>query len=323
MEFITIDVETANPDLSSICQIGIALFKNGSIVDEWKSYVNPEDYFNVLNTAIHGIDESTVQNSPKLPEIADRICEYLAEHVTVSHTYFDRAAIHQAFNKYEIIPPNCRWLDSAGVARRTWEEFSRNGYGLYNLCSYLGYEFKHHDALEDAKAAGYILISAIERTGIDVESWLKRVKQPINLSSQSVPPTQPEPVAEQPAAAAERPRRERKGKPAALSTPLQELKQIAQANPDGPLYGEVLVFTGALDILRREAADMAAKIGCQVESGVNKNTTLLVVGDQDVRRLAGHEKSLKHRKAEKLISEGQSIRILRETDFKELANLSY
>ena len=116
-----------------------------------------------------------------------------------------------------------------------------------------------------------------------VNSWLKRVEKPIDLSSTII---------------------ER------------------DANPEGPLYGEVLVFTGALDMPRREAADMAAKIGCQVASGVTKNTTMLVVGDQDIKRLAGHEKSSKQRKAEKLIYKGQSIRILRESDFKELANLA-
>jgi DNA polymerase-3 subunit epsilon len=34
--------------------------------------------------------------------------------------------------------------------------------------------------------------------------------------------------------------------------------------------------------------------------------------------LAGHDKSSKHRKAETLIANGHSIRILRETDFKQL-----
>ena len=83
-----------------------------------------------------------------------------------------------------------------------------------------------------------------------------------------------------------------------------------------------MVFTGALDMPRHEAADMAAKIGCRVSSGVTKDTTILVVGDQDIERLSGHEKSAKHRKAENLISKGQSIRIIRETDFKELVNLA-
>lgn len=51
-----------------------------------------------------------------------------------------------------------------------------------------------------------------------------------------------------------------------------------------------------------------------------KKTTILVVGDQDVTKLAGKEKSSKHQKAERLITKGQQIRILRESDFKELVN---
>jgi DNA polymerase-3 subunit epsilon len=43
------------------------------------------------------------------------------------------------------------------VARRAWEEFAWSGYGLGNVCDFLGYDFIPHDALEDAKAAAYIL----------------------------------------------------------------------------------------------------------------------------------------------------------------------
>jgi DNA polymerase-3 subunit epsilon len=54
---------------------------------------------------------------------------------------------------------------------------------------------------------------------------------------------------------------------------------------------------------------------------VNKKTTLLVVGDQDISRLAGHDKSSKHRKAGDLIGEGQNIRILGESDFLRLLDV--
>ncbi len=49
---------------------------------------------------------------------------------------------------------------------------------------------------------------------------------------------------------------------------------------------------------------------------VTKHTTLLVVGDQDLRKLNGQEKISKHRKAEQLIAKGQALRILGESDFK-------
>ena len=68
---------------------------------------------------------------------------------------------------------------------------------------------------------------------------------------------------------------------------------------------------------------MAASAGCDVESGVTQKITLLVVGDQDLRKLAGHQKSSKHRKAEKLIVAGQQIRILGERDFCELVKANW
>ena len=84
-----------------------------------------------------------------------------------------------------------------------------------------------------------------------------------------------------------------------------------------------MVFTGALEIPRREAADLAASIGCSVASGVNKKTTILVIGDQDISKLAGKDKSSKHLKAEQIISKGQKIRIIKESDFKLLVKHIY
>jgi DNA polymerase-3 subunit epsilon len=46
------------------------------------------------------------------------------------------------------------------------------------------------------------------------------------------------------------------------------------------------------------------------------------VGDQDIRVLAGQEKSSKQRKAEELRAKGQGIRILGESDFRVLLSLS-
>jgi len=41
---------------------------------------------------------------------------------------------------------------------------------------------------------------------------------------------------------------------------------------------------------------MAANLGCSVNIGVSKKISLLVVGDQGVTKLAGHQRSSKHRK---------------------------
>jgi DNA polymerase III subunit epsilon len=288
IDFVALDVETANADMASICQIGIARFQNGTVADEWKTYVDPQDYFDAINVSIHGIDESVVEGAPTFGALTNTIQDALRDTVVVTHTAFDKVALHQAGTKCQALPLTCTWLDSACVARRTWKEFSKSGYGLLNVCEAIGYKYRPHDALEDAKAAGQIMLAAMAQSGVDLNGWLTRVRQPIDPSHERIA-------------------RER----------------IARnGNPKGELYGEVLVFTGALTIPRHEAADCAAQMGCEVDECVTKRTTILVVGDQDVQRLAGHKKSRKHRRAEELISKGQAIRILRETDFHELVILS-
>jgi len=282
MEFVAIDVETANADMASICQIGLAKFKDGQLIEEWSSLIDPEDYFDFININIHGITEEDVVGAPTFSEVVGELSNHLTGTVCVSHTHFDRVSVGRALEKYSLNPIDTIWLDSARVARRTWEECAWRGYGLSNLCNIIGYKFKHHDALEDAKAAGQVLIAAIEKTGLDIDSWLKRVRQPISGSAIN-----------------------------------------RDGNPEGELYGEVMVFTGTLEIPRREAAALSASIGCTVASGVTKKTTLLVVGDQDVTKLAGKAKSSKHLKAEQLIAKGQEIRIIKESDFKELVNQAH
>lgn len=274
MRFVALDVETANPDMSSICQIGIVHFEDGTPVETWSSLIDPKDYFDGMNVSIHGIEEEDVRGAPDFKQVSTEINRRVEGQVVAIHTAFDRSAITQAASRHGAAPPVCSWLNTASVARRAWPEVAQRGYGLAPLAVKLGIEFEHHDAAEDARAAGMILVRAMTEMGLDLAGWMDRVKRPIHGDS----------VAH-------------------------------DGNPEGPLYGEVVVFTGALIIPRHEAADLAARAGCETADGVTKHTTLLVVGDQDIRLLNGHEKSNKHRKAEEMIAKGKLIRILTETDF--------
>ncbi len=283
MNFVVIDVETANPDFASICQVGIAAFRDGTLYDTWESLVDPEDYFDDMNVAVHGIDERAVLGAPKWQKVHELLAPWLQGQVVASHTPFDRVALSRTCEKNGLLPYNCIWLDTARVVRRAWPAFAQKGYGLANVTKHLNIQFQHHDAKEDARAAGEVLLRAIAESGLTVEQWLDRTTKPINPLS---------------------------------TAPISRL-----GNPDGPLFGEQLVFTGALSMPRREAADLAAIAGCEVDSGVTKHTSVLVVGDQDIVKLSGHEKSKKHRKAEELMARGQVIRIIGESDFRRLLAL--
>ena len=289
LNFHAIDVETANADRSTICQIGIVHVRDGQIRNRWASLVDPEDWFDAWNIDIHGISAETVEGAPTLPALDSELRARLGASVVVSHTNFDRVAIERAMEKYSLGQPQTTWLDSAKVVRRAWpDRYSRRGYGLASVAKDLGITFRHHDALEDATATAEIVIRASEETRFDISGWLERTARPIN------------------------PKRRSDG----------SAIQIGDANPDGLLFGETVVFTGSLGIIRQRATDLATQAGCEVRVSVTKRTTILVVGLQDKERLNGYIKSSKHRKAESLVSKGAAIQILSEADFHAMLSVT-
>jgi len=291
MDFAVIDVETANPDLSSICQVGIVSFDGYQVSDEWVSLVNPEDYFSQFNISIHGINEYDVQDAPTWRGIFPEIDSRLQNRIVVSHTHFDRIALDRACSRSGIYQREYTWLDSARVARNAWPEFSKSGYGLSNLAAHFGINYQAHDALQDARCAGMIFLYAVIETEITPDEWLEKVMKPIDTTRQT--------------------HVQWKSYPAHVKR---------DGNPDGDLFGEVLVFTGTLSIPRIEAANIASAAGCRVDDTVTKHTTILVVGDLDLRNFAYHEKSTKQLKAEQLIAKGQPLRIISESDFMRIVS---
>jgi DNA polymerase III subunit epsilon len=164
-DFVALDFETASADFASICQIGIVKFRDGAVVETLNTLVNPEDWFDGFNVGIHGIHAEDVVNALIFPEIYVRLRVLLEGEVVVTHTHFDRTALRQVFEKYSLESFSTEWLDSAKVARRAWpERFATTGYGLANVARFLGIAFKHHDALEDARSAGEVVLSAMRAT---------------------------------------------------------------------------------------------------------------------------------------------------------------
>jgi DNA polymerase III subunit epsilon len=280
VEFVSIDVETANADLASICSIGMVHFRDGQIIRNLSTLINPQDHFDVVNIGIHGIRPEDIASAPTIKEFFPLLSSSLSSSIVVHHTHFDRTALHKVSAKYHFPELSCRWLDSSSIARRAWPDCAQRGYGLADLAKRLNIVFRHHDAMEDARAAGEIVCRAIAVTGIDIDKWLTLLAQ---------------------------------------HSATQFGSRVARTGtPNGPLAGAVIAFTGKLTIERDRAARLAAMAGCEVVDSVSKKTNILIVGDQDIRVLNGHDKSSKQRRAEKLISEGAELRILSESDFQLL-----
>lgn len=175
MKFYSLDVETANPDQSTICQIGVGVFEDEQLVDTWKSYIDPQDYFHSRFIDIHGITPQMVKRKPTFPRVYPILRQMFENNIVVHHSPFDRIAFRKVFERYGLEPFEVQWLDSVQVARKTWVGLD-GGYNLANLAYYLDIEFQHHDALEDSITCGKIVVEASKKTSIDIAIWRNILK---------------------------------------------------------------------------------------------------------------------------------------------------
>lgn len=171
--FVALDVETANGNVASICQIGIACVGFDGDMSVHSALVNPKQAFAPFNVQLHGIDEDAVQDALDFPQAFGEIAPLLGQHLIFQHSGFDRRAIYRSCEAHGIGEPEWRWADSVQVARRAWPEFKGNGgHGLAHLKRALDLEFTHHDAGEDAKAAAMVVLAAEQKTGSDLEDLI-------------------------------------------------------------------------------------------------------------------------------------------------------
>ena len=170
LSFNAVDVETANWDPSSICQIGIVQVREGQIRKEWQTLINPECAFDPFNVDIHGIDEDKVLESPTFVEAYNDLCAHLDVNLpAVSHMLFDRRAIQGAIEMHSLDALSLEWINSATVVRRAWpDKYARRGYSLGNLAKDFGIKFDHHDALEDARTCAKIVLLACKEKNVDL-----------------------------------------------------------------------------------------------------------------------------------------------------------
>ena len=294
MHFFAIDVETANPNRRSICQIGLAEFKDGEVVDELDLLVNPEEEFGPQQIKVHGIRPENVLDSPAFNSALEIFSHRIDKAFLVCHSSFDRIAVRKAAEKYGVSFPQTFWLDTLRIARRMWPDLP--SFRLSDLAEKFGMNFKHHHAIEDAKVCGRILIKAIHESGLDLTKWHEERER----ANQTC--------------AADRSSRAAKNRkyPEAVTR---------KGAVDGLYAGQAIVFTGALNNLgmtRGEAADLASMVGFDVKAQVSKKVKYVVVGEHDLRQLAGHSKSSKMRKAIELQNKGHDIDLIGEIDFMAL-----
>ncbi len=167
LDFVALDVETANPFRGSICQIGVAVVRQGQVVSRRETLVRPprpHDWFDPDHTAVHGIGAWDLRDAPRFEDYWPYFRRGLeGRHVVAHNASFDTGALRDATAFCGFEWPILDYACSLVIARQLLDLPS---YTLDVVADALGVELqRHHDALCDAVACAQITLALARRTG--------------------------------------------------------------------------------------------------------------------------------------------------------------
>ena len=159
-DFIAIDFETANGYRSSVCSVGIVIVRNGEIVNSFYSLIRPEpNYYNRINTSIHGLSHRDTCNASSFPEVWAQIEPLIGDLPFVAHNSpFDQSCLKAVFKHYGMHYPDYTFYCTCNAARQKLKGLVPN-HRLHTVALHYGYNLSnHHNALADAEACAHIAI---------------------------------------------------------------------------------------------------------------------------------------------------------------------
>ncbi len=182
-------------------------------------------------------------------------------------------------------------------------------YQLPTLCETLGIPFEHHhDAKADAVACAEVFLECLRRSG--VSSFVELMEKYRFTFGQFYDPGFFRPLRSVAAVSAGTSAKDIVGDP-------------NKVDVDSYFYGKHICFTGTLALCTRlELQQIIADIGGIPQEGVNLDTQILVVGQQDMKRVDATGLSGKHKKALSIKKKDPThdIEIMSEADF--MSNLT-
>ncbi|MCF4006147.1 3'-5' exoribonuclease [Corynebacterium uropygiale] len=295
-EFVALDFETANEQRCSACSVGLVAFDtNGEVSDRFDQILRPHpdvDYFNPVNTWVHGMTAADVADAPQWSDIKSAVDSFIGDRPLVAHNMaFDGFVLSDLNALYGCEDyPNRRYCTLRLARRLLADKLQRKS--LDRLFDYYfpGDSFAHHDASSDAEVCGRIFARMQSQWGIDYLSEL-------------CPPTGSV---------------RKRGSTSGRSVTKQGLEELITqySNPEA-LAGETVVFTGTLQRGQRSVIQALVKeLGGTPDKSLTKRTTILVVGIPNPGAFAeGATASRKLTKATQLRESGSPIQVMSEEEF--------
>lgn len=145
-QIIAIDIETTGFGKNDrIIEIGAVIWDSTQqkVIGQLETLINPMRNIPEESSHIHGLKSSDLSLAPTFDEIADELLIFFAGSQIIAHNAdFDLKFLSQEFSR---IGKQIKFNDFVCTYKLT-------GQRLNVACEQISFEFKHHSALEDAKA---------------------------------------------------------------------------------------------------------------------------------------------------------------------------
>ena len=163
-DYVVVDVETTGGrgENHRVTEIGAVKVRNGKVVDQFQTLLNPQRSIPAGITRLTGISAEMVADAPYFVDIADEFERFMADAIFVAHNVdFDYGFISQEFARIGR-PFRYPKLCTCASMRKLYP--GHKSYSLGSLARAYDIPLKqHHRAMCDAEAAAELLLMINEK----------------------------------------------------------------------------------------------------------------------------------------------------------------
>lgn len=163
---------------ANACSLGIVVSDGTKIIDEWYHLIQPLSLnFDAGCMRVNGIHPEDVAGEDRFPAFWKDIADRLEGNIVFAHNArFDMGVLASAIDTYHLPDMHFLYGDTVILSRKLWKDTVNHK--LNTVAEALGFDFHHHQALDDARACEYIVRKALEQTELpSVEALMKATGQ--------------------------------------------------------------------------------------------------------------------------------------------------
>jgi len=149
--YVVYDIETTgfSQTYDRIIEIGAHKVRDGRVIDEFETFVNPNMKIPEAITQLTSITDMDVKNAPAIEEVLPKFLEFCKDSILVAHNAkFDVGMIYANIKRLNIDYPVLPVIDTLNLFRAGYYEYVKT-FNLKSLCKYFKVKQEHHHRATD------------------------------------------------------------------------------------------------------------------------------------------------------------------------------